>query len=131
MHMKKLDLHNEPKITPGFKIPEAYFDCFEDRLMQKLAIPEKEEKVVRLWQRQTFWLTAVAAVFSITLGIWMYFNQTAVENNTSVQEYLAYQNDITAEDIALHLTHEDILALETELNSFDYTTEKYINESLD
>lgn len=130
MNMKKIDLHNDPKIDSGFKIPDNYFDSFEERLMQKLPFEENDTKVIRLWQRQSFWISSVAAVFVLSFGIWTYFAKSNVENTISSSDYLAYENDLTAEDIAEHLTDEDIASIENEMQLYDNETENYINEYL-
>lgn len=128
--MKKIDLHNDPKIDSGFKIPDNYFDSFEERLMQKLPFEENDSKVIRLWQRQSFWISSVAAVFVLSFGIWTYLAKNNVENAISSSDYLAYENDLTAEDIAEHLTDEDIASIENEMQLYDNETETYINEYL-
>lgn len=128
--MKKFDLHNNPKIESGHKVPDNYFDSFEERLMQHLSFEENETKVVRLWQRQSFWISSVAAIFVLTFGIWFYSVQNNLENNISTSDYLAYENDLTTEDIAAHLTDEDIASIENEMNLYDAETETYINEYL-
>lgn len=128
--MKKIDLENDKKIESGFKIPDNYFDSFEDRLMQKIELMPKEPKVISLWQRKSVWISGIAAAVVISIGTWMYFEQ---QNNESIeisQEYLAYESDITTEDIAMHLTDEELTNLELEITDFDIHTESYINEYL-
>nr|WP_294936373.1 hypothetical protein [uncultured Flavobacterium sp.] len=126
--MRKIDLHNDPKIETGFKVPEDYFQSFEDRIMSQLQ--EKEVKVVPLWQRKPVWYSGVAAVFMLSIGTWMYYNQQSEVIYTSSEEYLAYENDITHEDIALHLTDEDITSIEKDLGLYDSESETYVNEYL-
>ena len=116
MNMKKIDLHNDPKIESGFRIPDNYFDSFEDRIMQQVLTEEKETKVIAIWQRQSFWISSVAAVFVLSFGIWMYFVQNNAETTLSTSDYLAYESDLTTEDIAAHLTDEDIASIENEMN---------------
>ena len=128
--MKKFDLHNDAKIDTGFKIPDNYFVTFEERLMQQLPTEEKETKVIRLWQHKPFWISSVAAVFVLSFGIWTYFAQDTIENTISSTDYLAYENDLTAEDIAEQLTDEDIASIENEMQLYDNETEIYINEYL-
>lgn len=125
--MKRFDLDNDPKIAPGFKVPEYYFEQFEDKLMARL--PEKT-KVVSLWQRKSVWVSSAAAVFIIALGTWVYFAQNNTENSMADQEYLAYESDVTAEDIARLLSDEDITAVESSLDLYHAESETYINEYL-
>lgn len=126
MNMKKLDLHNDPKIETGFKIPEHYFENLEDRIMNLL--PEQEVKVISLWQRKSVWISGIAAVLVVSLGTWFYFNQQANELTVSSQEYLAYSSDLSTEDIAYHLTDEDITTIEKDLGLYDSESETYVNE---
>lgn len=128
--MKKIDLENDKKIESGFKIPDNYFDSFEDRLMQKIELMPKEPKVISLWQRKSVWISGIAAAVVISIGTWMYFEQQNTENTEISQEYLAYESDITTEDIAMHLTDEELTNLELEITDFDIHTESYINEYL-
>lgn len=124
--MKQFDLHNDPKIETGFKIPERYFENFEDRLMQQL--PEQEVRVVSLWQKRTRWISAVAAVFVLGFGLWLYNNNRNTELEAGTELYLAYQNDITTEDIAAQLTDDDIATIEKELGLYGTESEAYVNE---
>ncbi|WP_051269665.1 hypothetical protein [Flavobacterium suncheonense] len=127
--MNKFDLHNDPKIETGFKIPENYFERFENRLMQQL--PEKEVRVVSLWKKRTRWISAVAAVFVLGFGLWLFNTNRNAETETGAELYLAYQNDITTEDIAALLTDEDIASLENDLALYSSESETYVNEYLE
>lgn len=53
----------------GFSVPEGYFENFEDRLLEKLDTPET--KVIKLRPYKKYWYTAVAvaAVLAIALYI--------------------------------------------------------------
>lgn len=44
--MKNFDLEKDKKITPGFKIPENYFEEFENQLMQRFSFEETTQKVL-------------------------------------------------------------------------------------
>ncbi|SHJ14113.1 hypothetical protein [Flavobacterium terrae] len=129
--MKKIDLENDKKIESGFKIPDNYFDSFEDRLMQRIENEEtSSSKVISIWRRKSVWISGMAAALIVSIGTWMYFEQQKNETIEFAQDYLAYGNEITTEDIAKHLTEEDLSNLETEINNFDSKTETYINEYL-
>lgn len=128
--MKKIDLENDNKIESGFKVPDSYFDSFEDRLMQRITEEEKPIKVISLLQRKSVWISGIAAAVVISIGTLMYFEQQKTQTIEMSQEYLAFENDITTEDIAMHLTDDELTSLETELTNFDSKTETYINEYL-
>lgn len=128
--MKKINLENDKKIETGFTIPEHYFDSFEDKLMQKIDVIAEQPKTIKLWPQNKLWVSGIAAALLITLGTWWFFEQKTIENIELSQDYLAYENDITAEEIAKHLTNEDITKLEAELTDIDTQTENYINNYL-
>lgn len=128
--MKKIDLENDKKIATGFKIPDNYFDSFEDRLMQKIDLAPKEPKVISIWQRKSVWFSGIAAALLLTIGTWWFFEQKTLENTQLSQDYLVYASDVTTEEIAMHLTNEDLTNLESELTEIDTQTENYINEYL-
>ncbi|MEO8517014.1 MAG: hypothetical protein ABI426_09720 [Flavobacterium sp.] len=126
--MKRFDLDNDPKIAPGFNIPDNYFEQFEAKVMKQL--PERKTKVISLWQRKSAWISSVAAVFVIAFGTWTYFSEKNIETTTASQEYLAYESDVTTEDIAMNLSDEDINTIEKDLNLYSKESEKDINEYL-
>lgn len=128
--MKKIDIENDKKIATGFTIPEHYFDSFEERLMKKIELEKPQSKTIQLWQHKTIWVSGIAAALLITLGTWWFFEQKTIESIEISQDYLAYENDITTEELAQHLTNEDVANLESELTDIDTQTENYINEYL-
>jgi hypothetical protein len=125
--MKQFDFDNDPKITSGFKIPEGYFETFENKIMELL--PEKEVKVISIFQTRRFWFSAVAVILILCISIPMYFSYTTNANLTP-EDYLAYDSSITTEDIAEHLTDDDITAIEESLNLYDLETTNYVNDYL-
>ena len=44
--MKEFKLDNNPKISPGFSVPENYFENFSSKLLQEL--PKNEPKVISI-----------------------------------------------------------------------------------
>lgn len=131
--MKKIDLHNDPKLESGFKIPDHYFDSFEDKLMNRIENIDTTPKTITLkavWRKKQIWIGSVAAVLLISLGIVYFISNEDKQFQTSTQDYLAYDSDLTIDDLAEHLTEDDIQKLEKEITIVDNTTEKYINEYL-
>lgn len=125
--MKKFDLHNDPKIETGFKVPEHYFDDFEDRIMQQL--PEQEVKVISLWQRRSVWISSVAAVALLAFGLTFYFNYTSKAglDETTVENYLA--SNMTSYDLMQELDQNDIQELEKSIALNDDAVESYLSEN--
>ena len=125
--MKPFNLHNDPKITSGFKIPEHYFEQFEAKMMQQIS--QKEVKVISIFETRKFWFSAVAAVFVIGLFTPMYLNNSKTEN-ISDADFLACQTTISTEDIIENLSDEDITAIEESLDLYDQDTKNYAKEYL-
>jgi hypothetical protein len=128
--MKPFKLDNEPKMNSGFKIPETYFDDFTEKVMQQL--PKQERvKVIPLYKRKPVWMSAVAAVFVITLGVSIIWksngSNTAVPDDTTIVNYLAYEDDITEEDIIQGLSQQDIKELEASITVSDEAIEDYLS----
>jgi hypothetical protein len=125
--MKQFDLNNEPKIGTGFKIPENYFEQFESKIMAQL--PAKEVKVISIFQRRKLWYGAVAAVFVLGISVPMFLNYTK-EATASTYEYLAYESNLTTDDIVMHLSDDDITQIEASLDLYTIENETYVKEYL-
>jgi hypothetical protein len=122
-NMKNFNLESEPKIESGFVIPENYFDDFSERLMAK--VNESEPKVIPFYKRQKVWLGAAAAV--LIIGISTPILKSKFMNTQEItSDYLAYETNISTEDIVEHLTDDDLLAIEKSLKITDNETLNYI-----
>ena len=131
--MKPFDLENKNEIKSGFKVPDNYFEQFEAKMMAQIPV-EKETKVVSLFYRKQVWISAIAAVFLLAIAIPVYFNM-AKENNldaSTIENYLAQQQNVGITELSKHLTDEDITALEKNLSlneSNPDAVEDYLSES--
>lgn len=125
--MKQFDLENDTKIDSGFKIPDNYFEEFENKIMSQVF--EKEVKVIPFFQKRSFWLSAVAAVFVIGLFTAVYLNYYQ-SSQTISEAYFDYDNSITIDEMADYLTDEDINKIEESLNIYNEETINYANEYL-
>ncbi|HSD14250.1 MAG TPA: hypothetical protein VLB74_06355 [Flavobacterium sp.] len=125
--MKKFDLHNDPKIETGFKIPEGYFENFEAKIMNQL--PQQEVKVISLWQRKSVWISSAAAVALVVFGLTLYFNyqSKAALDETTVENYLA--SNMNADEIMMELDQHDINELEKSIALNDESVESYLSEN--
>lgn len=130
--MKDFKLDTHPKIKPGFKAPDAYFDSFTDGLMQQLPA-NKEVKVVPLYKRKPVWLSA-AASFIVMLSVGSYFllkPETQQPDAAAIENYLMYQAGINSYDLSQNLDQQDIKELEQSIVISDDAIEDYItNETL-
>lgn len=114
--MKEFKLDNEPKITPGFKAPEGYFENLENSVLQK--ITEKETPVYTLFTKRN-WFISAAAVFVIALSIPIvnYMNtSTSTIDQVQLETYLTEQSNLSEDDIVELLDEEKIKKIKLELN---------------
>ena len=131
--MKPFDLENKNEIKSGFKVPDNYFEQFEAKMMAQIPV-EKETKVVFLFYKKQVWISAIAAVFLIAIAIPVYFNmakESSLDAST-IENYLAQQQNVGITELSKHLTDEDITALEKNLSlneSNPDVVEDYLSES--
>jgi hypothetical protein len=107
--MKTFRLENEPKIKSGFNTPDNYFDDFTAKIMQQL--PEKEPKVLSLFQKKKFLLMLVAAVLVIALFIPVlntFTDKSKELDSTALENYLTDQSNMSQYDFINELDSADI-----------------------
>ena len=131
--MKPFDLENKNEIKSGFKVPDNYFEEFEAKMMAQIPV-EKETKVVSLFYRKQVWISAIAAVFLLAIAIPVYFNMASESNlnDSTIENYLAQQQNVGITELSKHLTNDDIIALEKNLSlneSNPDAVEDYLLES--
>ena len=128
--MKTFKLENEPKIKSGFKTPDHYFDDFSAKVIQQL--PEKEPKVLSLFQKKKFILMLVAAVFVIALLIPVLNTFTAKSkelDSTTLENYLADQSNMDQYDLVNALEYEDINKMQSTIALEDETIEDILSSN--
>jgi cell division protein FtsL len=124
--MKAFKLENEPKIESGFKTPEYYFENFSEKLMHQL--PEKQPKVISLFQKNKKVFMLVAAVLILALLIPVFYTSTATANSneidtTTLENYLSYQSNINQYDLIYDLGPDEIDNIKTTVALQDITIE--------
>ncbi|MBE0391192.1 hypothetical protein HNQ02_003422 [Flavobacterium sp. 7E] len=118
--MKEFKLENSTKIETGFSTPENYFEDFSAKLMLK--IPQNdtaEAKVIPFFKRRKTSIMLVAALLVIGLMIPIAFNQTkkiatTELDDTTLENYLSYQSNMSQYDLINSLESEDLQNIETE-----------------
>ena len=122
--MNDFKLDSEPKIKAGFTIPENYFENFSEKILQQL--PEEELKVISIFKKHKIWLTAVAAVLVLALGIPIYSlfstNNTELDEAT-LESYITNQSNISQYDLIALLEKEDLESMKIDLNLEEETLE--------
>lgn len=126
--MKPFNLDNEPKIKSGFTAPEGYFDSFTDRIMQHL--PAQETTIIPLYRRAKVWLSGVAAVLVLALGLTVYFKTgtTKQPDDSAIENYLVYQSGLNSYDLIQNLDQQDIKELEQSIAINDDAIADYLYE---
>jgi hypothetical protein len=130
--MKIFKLENAPKIESGFKTPEHYFENFSSRIIQQL--PEKETKVISIFQKRKRVVFAVAAVLVIGLMIPFYtlFSVTTSElDESTLENYITYQSNMNQYDLISELELEDIDKIKTNIPLEDETIEDLLTTNSD
>ena len=130
--MKAFNLENEPKIGPGFKTPDHYFENFSSKVMQQL--PKEDPKVISLFQKRKFIIMMAAAVLILALMIPV-LNVFSTKNKeldeTTLETYLAYQSNINQYDLISVLETEDINKIKTVIVLEDKVIEDFLTTNSD
>lgn len=128
--MKNFKLENEPKITPGFTIPEGYFDSFSEKVVTQL--PKQESKVISIFKTKKKWYFAVAAILILMLSIPIYTNLSTQQDeidSVTLENYIAYHATITEDEIVNLLETEDLERMKLELNIDDVYIEDILKSN--
>jgi hypothetical protein len=128
--MKDFKLDNLPKIAPGFKTPDHYFEDFSKKMMQKLL--QEEPKVILLHAKRKKWIMAAAALLIITLMLPVYnnINQPSDQLDTaSIENYIDYQSNISQYDIVNLLDKQDVESIDLDIQLEDKTIEDVLTNN--
>jgi hypothetical protein len=130
--MKAFKLENEPKIESGFKTPDHYFDHLSAKVLEQL--PENEPKVISLFQKRKTVIMMVAALLILALMIPIY---TTISTNskeldeTTLENYLAYQSNLNQYDLISELETEDITKMQPVSSPEDKVIEDILTTNSD
>ena len=122
--MKNFNLGNEPKITSGFTIPDGYFDTFSEKVLAQL--PKQETKVISIFSSKKVWYFAAAAILILMLTIPLftkYSTQQEEIDTATLENYIAYQSNISEEEIVNLLEQDDLDKMKLDFNIDDATIE--------
>ncbi|MEN2398653.1 hypothetical protein GKZ90_0002625 [Flavobacterium sp. MC2016-06] len=130
--MKEFKLENQPKMNPGFKTPEHYFDNFSAKVLQKINEEEKEVKVIPFYKRKKV-LTMLAAamiVFALMIPIVNNYNATSNElDEATLETYLSYQSNLNQYDLIQNLDTKDIQKINNNVALENETIEDILSSS--
>lgn len=122
--MKNFNLGNEPKITSGFTTPDGYFDTFSEKVLAQL--PKQESKVISIFSSKKVWYFAVAAILILMLSVPLftkYSTQQEEIDTATLENYIAYQSNISEEEIVNLLEQDDLDKMKLDFNIDDATIE--------
>jgi cell division protein FtsL len=122
--MKNFNLGNEPKITSGFTTPDGYFDTFSEKVLAQL--PKQETKVISIFSSKKVWYFAVAAILILMLSVPLftkYSTQQEEIDTAALENYIAYQSNISEEEIVNLLEQDDLDKMKLDFNIDDATIE--------
>jgi hypothetical protein len=122
--MKNFNLGNEPKITSGFTTPDGYFDTFSEIVLAQL--PKQETKVISIFSSKKVWYFAAAAILILMLSIPLftkYSTQQEEIDTATLENYIAYQSNISEEEIVNLLEQDDLDKMKLDFNIDDATIE--------
>jgi cell division protein FtsL len=122
--MKNFNLGNEPKITSGFTTPDGYFDTFSEKVLAQL--PKQETKVISIFSSKKVWYFAAAAILILMLSIPLftkYSTQQEEIDTVTLENYIAYQSNISEEEIVNLLEQDDLDKMKLDFNIDDATIE--------
>jgi len=126
--MNDFKLDSRPNIKSGFKAPDAYFESLADRVM--LNLPMQEVKVIPLYKRRPIWVTSAAAALVLSLSLILNKNEAAkkpaLPDNKAIENYFAYQADISSYELLQNLDVEDVSELQESVNISDEAIEEYL-----
>ncbi|MCF6128904.1 hypothetical protein L1S35_04415 [Flavobacterium sp. AS60] len=128
--MKDFKLDNEPKITSGFTTPDGYFDTFSEKVFAQL--PKQEPKVISIFSSRKTWYFAAAAVLVLMLSVPIYTKYSTQQeeiDSATLENYLAYQSNISEEEIVDLLQQEDLDKMKVEFNIDDSAIEDALNSN--
>jgi hypothetical protein len=122
--MKNFNLGNEPKITSGFTTPDGYFDTFSEIVLAQL--PKQQPKVISIFSSKKNWYFAVAAILILILSIPLftkYSTQQEEIDSATLENYIAYQSNISEEEIVNLLEQDDLDKMKLDFNIDDAAIE--------
>jgi len=127
--MKTFKLENEPKIDPGFKTPDHYFENFSIKLMEQL--PVSEPKVISIFQKRKMLImlsTAAVLIFALLIPILSPTESNTKELDTvAIENYITYQSNVNQYDLINGLETEDIEKINSSIVLEDETIEDHLS----
>lgn len=127
--MKTFKLENEPKIEPGFKTPDHYFENFSIKMMKQL--PVNEPKIISIFQKRKLLLMLTAAailILALLIPILSPTKSNTKELDTvALENYITYQSNVNQYDLINGLETKDIEKINTSVVLEDEAIEDHLS----
>lgn len=128
--MNKFSLDKHPKIVSGFTAPPDYFDNLSADVLEKLqAEPRKKGEVISI--KKFYYVAAAVLVLALSIPFFLEGQTTFTEkvDNTTLENYLAYESGVTSYDLINLMDVSELDAMEIHLALEDESVEDILTNS--
>lgn len=112
-------LNNKEKNNP-FRVPENYFQNFNEEIMNKLPEKREQKKIVPLWKSVGKWVAAAAVVTGIAV-----LGTNYIENHSPDINNFSKENSIAADDNLASRENDYYQFLEDDATQYAYRDAVY------
>lgn len=128
--MKEFKINSKPKITTGFLTPDNYFETVSERILGQF--PKQEPKSISVFSIRKTWYY-VAAMLILILSVPLYTkylnHQEEKIDSATLENYLAYQSNISEDEIVNLLEPEDLDKIKMEFHVDDAAIEDVLKSN--
>lgn len=133
--MNNFNLHNEPKINPGFIIPANYFENLSRNLQPKLVVaPIKVISLTDRIAKNKSWIMTAAALLLISISSLLYSNNQSNNNQkytAELENYITNHPTYSDDDIVNLLNTNEIKEIQFDSKLNTETIENQLLENTD
>ncbi|MBD3723999.1 MAG: hypothetical protein IE891_04285 [Flavobacteriaceae bacterium] len=111
------------KIKNGFKIPDGYFENFENKIMNQ--IENEEPKVISIFRRKYFYVASIAAIILLVIG-GLFTNRNNINSidDTTLENYLVIE--VSSYDLIDKIDVENIASADDVIELSNDNLENYL-----
>lgn len=118
------------KKNTGFKVPDQYFETFQDRMSELIHEPEKKTTTLR--SNSIYYAIAASIVLLIVSGItFLPINKTSPNNMQTLAYALNDADFYNFEMDDLYYAYNDDVLLEEEMDLYEEELTEYIAEEME
>lgn len=111
------------KMNNGFKIPDGYFENFENKIMNQ--IENEEPKVISIFRRKYFYVASIAATILVVIGF-LFTNNNNINSidDTTLENYLV--TEVSSYDLIDKIDVENIASADDVIELSNDNLENYL-----